>query len=315
MPPTTHRIQNLFFDKSAFQALSSDVHAHVRRQYNVVVAPTLLHEVAGDLREDRSFRTRTPEQHAAILAGKFGGAVTEHRDWRDISRGELLGETVSWREGPSVRKAIEGTLADGTRVSIWIPRADGSVISPTTNWIELVSREAWPSRYPADSRTLEAEVKELWGIMASRIRPTKVRPTDQSAAAAEVDRILESEALKEIVIRWSADNVNDARRSSRTLRQSIKRRWSALRKPRLSVFAPYTHYCARVQLLYLVGFTIWPKRRERNDFADLEYLRLLPFFDILVSDDRFVRGLAAHLNRPDQEVITSQEILTRLSKE
>jgi hypothetical protein len=80
--PTPH----LLFDKSAFQALGDKTHAVVRNQYNVVTARTLLYEVAGDLRQDRSFRTKTPEQHAATLANKFGGPVNEHRDWRDICR-------------------------------------------------------------------------------------------------------------------------------------------------------------------------------------------------------------------------------------
>ncbi|MEA2698083.1 MAG: hypothetical protein QOI66_2354 [Myxococcales bacterium] len=303
---------HLLFDKSAFQAIGGEMHAVVRNQYNVVTAGTLLYEVAGDLRQDRSFRTKTPEQHAATLAKKFGGPVNEHRDWRDICRRELSGENIRLDEGPIIQNEVEAILPGGARVYLDVKLEDGSIVSPTTHWIERLATETWNTRYPADNRTLESGVKALWGILAARIGPSKVRLIDETAVVAEVDRILNDDSLKEILVRWTADIANDKRNPRRVLRDSVKRRWSTLHKPKLMTFAPYAYHCARVQLLYLVGYNVWPKGRERNDLADLDYVRLLPFVDVFVSNDKFVRALASHVVRPNQELISSSELKNRL---
>ena len=152
-------------------------------------------------------------------------------------------------------------------------------------------------------------MKVLWGILRARISPSKMRLLgDQAAVVTEVDRVLNDETLKEILLRWTIDMARDRRKPRSVLRESVKRRWSTLNQPNLITFAPYAYHCARVHLLYLFGYHLWPNVRERNDLADLDYVRLLPFVDIFVSDDKFVRALASHVARPNQELLRSSEL-------
>jgi hypothetical protein len=88
-------VQHLLFDKSAFQAIGDDMHERIRTGYNVVTAPTLLYEIAGDLKENREFKAKTPEQRATTLAKKFGDRVETHRDWWSSPR--ETGPPRRWR--------------------------------------------------------------------------------------------------------------------------------------------------------------------------------------------------------------------------
>ena len=300
------------FDKSAFHAIGDQLHARVRETYYVVTAKTLVHEIAGDLRHGRDFANQTPAQRAAMLARKFGNDGPDtHRDWHDLCRRDLLGDLVSLSGGPIIHNAVDAFPPKGKVVELQILRPDGTAVSPDRNFLEQVAAEKWGLRYDADKRILADEITAMWGSLAEWAADLP-RPASPEQVAGEVDRVLGTpDPLP--VIYWLIDALNDRMLPAHTFRKRARRRWLASGRPPLHQFAPYAHYCARVQLLYLVGYDVWPKARELNDLADLEYLRLLPFVDAFAVDDRFVRAIAMRLVRPGQRILGAADLQKELA--
>lgn len=310
----------LLFDKSAFQALSDGVHALVRERYSTITTSTLLHEIAGNLASDRTFRNRTREEQAALLARKFGNQVETHRDWQDLCLDALLGKDVL-ANGPILNNGVDGYTPQGTAVTLHVVRNDGSIVSPQRNWVDLVASRSWGVTYEPDRRVLLQEVQKLWGKLADRAHPLKRSSTQEASeltVVAEVDRLLEEPSLQEPLIEWLARHPRGM--SEHHLWRQFhgywksRMRWEYEGRPTLRHFAPYAYHCARVQLLYLVGFAIWPKRRELNDLADIEYLHLLPFTHVFASNDKFVRAMTRHLLRADQVLTCSCKLEQELTR-
>lgn len=300
-------MDSLLFDKSAFQSIGINVYPAIRRTYRVVTSRTLLEEIAGDLVEGREFGRATPEQRAASLARRFGTDWDTHQSWEHLAAADLMSDDWTLPREPIVANAVTATTPDGRLFSLSVPLPDGSTVSPRQNWINELARQTWHTRYPAQHRTLEAEVEALWGTLAGRARALGLPaepPDDEASVVSSADRALSMSGSDDL-LRWIVNSIPTRLVPPATFRKRVKRRWIAAGKPPLTSFAPYATHCARVSLLYLVGYQHWPKRRELNDIRDLDYLRLVPFFDVFASDDKLVRAIAKHLLRPDQRLTCS----------
>lgn len=302
------RRTSLMFDKSAFQAVGDSLHPKIREAFHVVTARVLVHEIAGNLRQDRDFGSKTPAQKAASIARKFGTqGLDTHRDWKDLCRQDLLNGAVSPEHGPVIHNAVDAFGPNGETLELLIVRPDGTRVSPDRNFLESVAAENWGVLYASDKRSLSDEVGKMRGAISEVLIAVGHLKTPADVIA-EVDRLLDDESLQLKLINWLIDTLDDRGLPAHTFRKRAKRRWLQSGGPVLEKFSRYAHYCARVQLLYLVGYDIWPRARELNDLADLEYLRLLPFVDAFAVDDRFVRALAVHLKRPGQSLLLSSEL-------
>lgn len=300
----------MMFDKSALQGLREDVHEAIAARYFVVTAPTMLMEIAGDLAEDREFGDKTPQEKVQMIARKFCGSIELHRQWEDLCRRSLVGMLVRHVDGPIIQRGVEG-YRQGVLQEFLIVRDDGTTVSPQQNWLDRLVAGTWTLRYPSDTRGLAEEVRRLAGSIAPhvvRIKKTNDQAQCELAVVAEVERVLATAGLQLQLLEWIANTMPGHVIPPATLRKSVRRRWRAAGMPPLSILSPYAHYCARVLLLYLVGFEVWPKGRELHDIADLEYLCLLPFVDVFVAQDRLQRAVALHLLSRGQTLACSCQL-------
>ncbi|MEY4513309.1 MAG: hypothetical protein RLZZ450_5431 [Pseudomonadota bacterium] len=304
---TSPAVLHLMFDKSAFQGTKDAVHERVRASYDVVTPPTLLTEIGRDLEVDRDFGEKTPKERAKMLATKFGGHVFAHHHWPTLCRRDLLGAAVAMRQGPIIARGTEAYV-NGQLQEFMTYDADGVLVSPQKNWVARLVNGTWSTRYPADTRVPATEFLRMHGSLRGEITPVK-RLQDQAAGealvVAEVERMLADPKLQWKLLAWTAEALHSHVIPAATTRKRVSRRWRVSGKPPFKDFAPYAYFCARVTLLYLIGFDVWPKGRELHDLADLDYLRLLPFADVFVADDKFQRALAKHLLRSKQTLACS----------
>lgn len=174
-----------------------------------------------------------------------------------------------------------------------------------------------PPRQRGTPVHVELRIKgQLTGIPPKVPRPSNVRRRERLPALEQevieaVHGFLHTRGRDARVVRWIVENLRIAqpRARARALRAVSRGAWRAAGRPAVSAYAPYAHFCARIDLLYLVGLEVWPKAREANDEEDLGYLKCIPFCRLFVSDDVFVRAMAEHLVDPSyQRLLTLQEL-------
>jgi hypothetical protein len=322
-------MKHLLFDKSAFEGLGEDAHGLARSMYSTITSSTLLLEIAGDLRPGRKPKPKKKpaDERAADLARKFGDRVETHEEWETLCLRSLHGADVPYGL-PSFRNTIQAFLSDGRMLDLRTQRADGSSVPIHKNWVESLASLSWTAEYPPDTRVFKDEMAALWGRLngVARVIKAPANATDagqqratELAVVAEADRVLDDPAHQEQLIRWliygfGCTSEHHARRIFQGY-WDARYRWEFAGRPLLKASAPYAHYCARVRLLYLVGEHVWPKGRELNDLADIEYLYLLPFTDVFASNDKFVRAIARHLLRADQLLTCSCRLRKELTGE
>ncbi len=97
------------------------------------------------------------------------------------------------------------------------------------------------------------------------------------------------------------------------LGQEILNRWNRLGRPLLKDFAPYAHFCWKIQFcfIYCVNSGICGSRK--TDICDLQYVMYLPFCDVFCSNDVFHKTFAPAVLLPDQTFISGDELKSDLA--
>ncbi|WP_309663170.1 hypothetical protein [Sphingomonas sp.] len=97
-------------------------------------------------------------------------------------------------------------------------------------------------------------------------------------------------------------------------RTLIKRKWVALGRPHISVFAPYAYFALQLTMTFLSGvsFRLIPERP--TNIVDLQYLYYLPFCQVFTSGDKLHRELAPLFMRPKQQFVWAPDLKKALAE-
>jgi hypothetical protein len=299
--------RTIIFDKSAFQSLSRAEHTERLFTYRENIPPILLREILADLAKEHP--KKSPDDVVRVLAEKFcGGGGVINTDWRKLCLGHLTGRG----RFEMVRRAV---LDDALRVR----EPDGSItlfVGPTAaneaimRWADAEFSEQ-ERRVAAGLRARSAALSldDLYG----RLRQHHVllpRPKRIDEIATIADGLLANDKLQWPVVDWLMSELA----FGRAHRFEIEQRWLGLGRPRLALFAPYAHHCARALLLLLIGMRHKVLSARRTNRHDAEYLFYAPFCDVFVSGDRLHRQLAPMVFREGQQFVWVGDFKSQMQK-
>jgi hypothetical protein len=301
----------LMFDKNAFQGIGWQHHEKIADRYDVVVQPPLRNEIANNYVEGKANkRNVSPAEHVITLIRKFGGRYVFTSPAATLCARELRGEVIRQDGTPYTQDYADAFDQDGNPVGILAREPEGA-IPVYERWARRVLAREAPlapaGAGPTIRFTPEAVLTEAHHLLAQL---TGGFSNDELASmcGAILDAPTNAPALIRFIADWSTPEGNKARER---LRLDAQEAWDGRGRPPFSAY-PYAAHCALIALLYFGGIRAGGKAREDNDRQDLEHLKHLPFVAVFVSDDKLVREIGRHLLRPDQRLITKQELLDSL---
>jgi hypothetical protein len=293
------------FDKSFLQSLSTDESVWFDHFFLGVIAPVFYAETLADLHKSAR-EGKTPEDEVAIIASKTpevsGTPVVFHRH---MVIGDLLGHAAPMNGRIPVAGAR--TVRHGGQT--------GAVLELTPErkafdrWqqgrffdVEHFHARAW--RDAVQSVDLE-EWKEV--LKASGISRRSFRTVDDAYAMAKdfVGALTKSPGRFERVFTTLG--------VPKECWRDIKDRWKAMKRPPLSVFAPYAAHVATVDFFFnfaIAADHIAPTRASNR--VDIAYLYYLPFCSVFISSDKLHRLCAPPFLRTDQEFVWGPDLKASL---
>jgi len=297
---------NILLDKSALQSLSQREIYKLAKHYNFVSCPVLLIEILGDLKKGQTsdgFSTSEVQQLAQkLLSGGYPCA-----DYHQLVRASLLGYPV-----PMTGQV---PMAGGRPVKRGGERGIVFDVSPENRAI---------------LRWRKGEFSEAEKELAGHWREA-TRALDLEAFQRQYKRILKIHKFKNldnlhrfVSFITSPKDVEEKERVMTALldefgtpqqaRGVINRRWRVAGYPGMEVFAPYAHYCFKVNLMFQYGVITGLITTRATNRVDIQYFYYAPFCLVFCSRDHLHRDLSAVLLRDDQSFVHGDELKAELKQ-
>jgi hypothetical protein len=274
------------FDKSFLQMLNIDEAVIFDALYSSVICPIFYIEVLADLAKAPTGE-RTVEHLVADLARK---TPIMH------STPNVLHSSICWTE-------LNGMSIDMRHVPA---RAGGKTVRMADGKVGIFYDEAPEAK--AFARWQREQFREIEREFASRYRQ-QLAVSDHGATAKLVKRILaihsnprdldDALAIAKEVVHGEGQRFQTLKTAFTLLGlpssgfPGVQRRWTAMGRPRLADFAPYTAHCLLVDVFFHVAVDkkmIAPERASNR--VDIAYLYYLPFTMMFVSNDKLHRRTA-----------------------
>lgn len=295
------------FDKSFLQALNVDEAMWFDHFFLANICPLFYVETLADL--DKSVREgRTPEQEVGFIADKTpymrGMPCTYHGT---LCLGELMGHRVPMT-GQIPVSGGRPVKSDGKRGVVFDEPPEAQAFS---RWqrgeflqLERQHARAWREALKTLDLPALAEKFRALGIngkncnslakakeIAAGIVRSKEKPFDRMALAFNLLGI------------------------PRQYHTEIIHRWSIMRYPAFSEFAPYVAHVLEVEIFFQIALAANHISSERpSNRADVAYLFYLPFCAAFVSGDNLHRRCAPLFMRKGQEFLWAPDLKADLKK-
>jgi hypothetical protein len=290
------------FDKSFLQMLNLDEAVIFDALYSAVICPVFYTEVLADLAKAPAAE-RTVEHLVADLAKKTPIMhSTPNVLHSSICMTELNGGRIDMRCVPVRSRGKRVRMADG-KVGVLYDEA------PEAKAFDRWQREQF--------REVEREFASQWR--------QQLAASDHGATAKLVKRILEIHSnprdLDE-ALAIAKEVVHGEGQRFQTLKTAfallglpqskfpgVQRRWTAMGRPRLTDFAPYTEHCLLVDVFFHVAIDkrmIAPERPSNR--VDIAYLYYLPFAMMFVSNDKLHRRTVPLFLNDRQRFVVGEDL-------
>lgn len=272
---------SIILDKNALQGLSFLEVQALHRFYFVNIPPVLVKEVIGDMA--KLTVKGTPEEEVTLLARKMlPQTIVVNAEFSMMVQGECVGYEIGPDMRPYVINAVP-TETSGGASGYFVP--EGPEALALGRWRNSEFREGdrlmgelW-RRTTTDPRTV-ADLRRWW----QRYEPFAGRVTTLVEALGKTDRLLANPDRQAFWLKFIAEEFDiPARNVSVTFA-----RWRDAGKPPMEMFAPYSFYCCRVRLFFILALLSDLIGATTHE-VDLQYLYYLPFTRVFVSSDRFHR--------------------------
>jgi hypothetical protein len=293
-------------DKSTIEALSK---SEVRLLYEYFfpnVPPILALEILADLK-----KKQTPQSRVIGLAKKVNGMNSAvSANYRFLASGSLSGYPV----------VMDGRYFDVHSKPVRTKTGSIGIVRHSTPAEEALLH--WQS---GEFSEAEDALAEAWRDASQKIDLNSYQQKLETfRLAVSSRRIVNLDDLKRVVgnmlanpfyqeafLIWIGHSIGLSPNEAALL----IRRWRQERKVWIEDFAPYAHYCLRVELSFALGIVNkLPHFNRRTNKLDLEYCYYFPFCMAFTSKDKFLRDMAQVLLRPDQDFVWAEDLKTDLKR-
>jgi hypothetical protein len=286
----------LLCDKSAIEGLSwSDEIRFLYKHFFLNIPPVLAIEILGDLKKEK--KGVLPKDLVTGLAQKvhgIGSHINIH--YKTLCLASLLGVPVTMDRMCKIRAGERVYAKDGTPGTLLNMSPEEEAIlrcagGEFTKAEELLAEEWRKYAKKTDLLPYKNKLNEL-GLSTPRVKEFAELGTaaDSVLADAKAQRMLLEWFIRELGITGGKRSI-------------IMRRWKRSSYNFIKDFAPYTHYCLRVYLVFIIGLynsLIGPRPSHQ---VDLEYCYYLPFCMVFTSGDNFHKKLARLFIGSDQDFV------------
>ena len=272
---------SIILDKNALQGLSFLEVQALHRFYLVNIPPVLVKEVIGDMA--KLTEKGTPEEKVTELARKMlPQSIVVNAEFSMMVQGECVGYEVGPDMRPFVINAVPAKTTGGAS-GFNLPESPEAIALGRWRNREFqdgdkLLGELW-RRTTTDPQAV-ADVRSWW----QNYHPLSGRVSTLEDALNKADRLLAQPDRQAFWLKFIAEEFDIP---SKNVSVTFAR-WRAMGKPSIATFAPYSFYCCRIRLFFILALL--------NDLfgaatheVDLQYLYYLPFTRVFVSSDKFHR--------------------------
>jgi len=297
---------SVILDKNALQGLNFLEVQALHRFYLVNIPPVLVKEVIGDM--TKLTERGTPEQEVTLLARKMlPQAIVVNAEFSMMVQAECVGYEIGADMRPYGSHATP-TETSGGASGFYLPEGP-----------EALALGRWRNNEFRDGDRL---MGELWRATTTNpqtvvdvmnwwrgYQPFSGRVTTLEEALSMADGLLADPDKQAFWLKFIAEEFAiPARNISVTFA-----RWRAARKPPMEVFAPYSFYCCRVRLFFILGLLNGLFGATTHE-VDLQYLYYLPFTRVFVSNDKFHRRTVPLFLRDGQHYWNGSDLKADLQR-
>jgi hypothetical protein len=290
------------FDKSFLQMLNLDEAMIFDALYSAVICPIFYTKVLADLAKAPAGE-RTVEHLVADLAKK---TPTMHSTpnvlHSSICMTELNGRPIDMRCVPVRSGGKRVRLADG-KIGILYDQAPEA--KAFARWQREQFREVEREFASQWRQQLAASDHGATAKLVRRILEIHSNPRDLNEALAIAKEVVHGEGQRFQTLKTAFALFG--------LPQSkfpgVQRRWTAIGRPRLTDFAPYTAHCLLVDVFFHVAIDkrlIAPDRPSNR--VDIAYLYYLPFAMMFVSNDKLHRRTVPLFLNDRQRFVVGEDL-------
>lgn len=282
IPLMTKRMgPSIILDKNALQGLSFLEVQALHRFYFVNIPTVLVKEVIGDMA--KLTLEGTPQEKVTELARKMlPQAIVVNAEFSMMVQGECVGYEVGPDMRPYVINAVPAETSGGAS-GFHLPESPEA--AALGRWRNREFRdgdklmgELW--RRTTTDPQMVANVRSWW----QNYQPFSGRVSTLQDALNKADGLLADPDKQAFWLKFIAEEFEiPAKNVSVTFS-----RWRAMGKPPIESFVPYSFYCCRVRLFFILSLLNELIGAATHE-VDLQYLYYLPFTRVFASSDKFHR--------------------------
>lgn len=297
---------SIILDKNALQGLSFLEVQALHRFYLVNIPPVLVKEVVGDMA--KLAEEGTPEGKVSELARKLlPESIAVNSEFSIMVEAELCGHDIGPNLRPRVINALPTQTSGGAR-GFNMPESPESLALGRWRNNEFrdgdrLMGELW-RRTTTDPKAV-ADIRRWW----KGYEPFSGRLTTLEDVLRKTDALLVDAGKQAFWLKFTAEEFDIPAWNVSVM----FRRWRALGRPPIETFAPYSYYCCRVRLFFILALLndlIGATTHE----VDLQYLYYLPFARVFVSSDRFHRRTVPLFLKQGQRYWQGADLKTDLKR-
>jgi hypothetical protein len=288
----------------------------LERHYTLNVPPVLLLETLADLKRDTGDAARSQALVTALARRMLRGETRFNMHHREICAAELSGfskDRVEMYGVPILGPGKNERMPDGRICKVYDVSWQNRVL---IKWIDgafseaehLIALEWRETSYNIEVQAYERRLNDQYVIIP--------RANDLGDVVNAVDNIVSNPRMQDFCLNWLMDELS----LNRDVRAAIQMRWRMRSTAYLKDFAPYAHFCVRVNLAFVFGLIrgLISSNPEKKTRVDLEYCYYLPFCMVFASSDGFHGRFAPLLLKGDQDFLDGSKLkadLKRLDEE
>lgn len=293
----------ILIDKSFLQSLTLDEAHAMWRHYQVLICPTLIHEMAGNLLSEGNKPSDKSIRRVLDLAYKAYG---------------LGSRTIGHYEAITKLDLLTG----GIKLRAQIPRFDGVRVVNSKGENGLVLEESMEGRLltrwsqgiftqPDYETALDhLALKQMdFTRMMDEVR-AKFPGFKKERRLEDVERFVTELDLKH-PNPWEAITAYSGNVNLITFEYpKMYLRWIANGKPVFPKFSSYAYHCSRLEQIFVLGVMsqLIPTGKRQKSWIDYQYFYYAPFAHLFCSSDKFQLSFSKYFLRSDQDWISGREL-------
>ena len=293
---------NIILDKSAFQSFNHDELILLNNYYCHNVTPIICMEVIGDLSKEIKEAGKSSKEQVERLAYRlFPSDIVINVPYYDLIQQELWGKSVPIDGKPIVELEKIVETPTGSKAVVFKETILEMAIRKWKDgeFVELDFQNSNHWRDRTTNKDLLAGFKKKYGHIPEFNALNTIEKVNSFVEKWLCDPAKQENLLNDLLTKYVSDGADQF---------SIYNKWYMASKPGISEFAPYSCYCIKVELLFMLGVLNGHIKNQSTNQVDMQYLYFLPFCDVFCSDDKFFDVIIPFVIRENQNYVKGVQI-------